>query len=62
MNIYTSYYVPFKDDKNLNKRWDTRIYLFQEQVVNSNLFAIERISLKSNKNNMINKQQINEGK
>ena len=44
--------VPFKDNKSLNKRWDTRNHLFYQQVSNGNLFPKENISSKGNENNM----------
>ena len=40
--------VPFKDNKRLNKRWDTHTHPFYEQVLNGNLIPREHISLESN--------------
>ena len=31
--------VPFKDNKNLNKRWDTRNHPFYQKVLNGNFFT-----------------------
>ena len=30
--------IPFKDNRNLNERWDTRDHPFYETVLNSNLY------------------------
>ena len=46
--------VPFKDNKKLNKRWDTRSHPFYKQVLNCNLYP---------KDNMVSKgNQIHQGK
>ena len=54
--------VLYKDNKNLNERWDTSIRAFYEQFLNGNSFAIEGISLTNNVKNMISEQEINVGK
>ena len=62
MDIYSPYYLLFNDNNNLNERWDTRTHPFYGLVLNGNGFTIEQISLKSNKNIIVNGQKINEGK
>ena len=39
---------PFKDNKNLNERWDTRNHPFYEQVLNGNLYSNGNMVSKGN--------------
>ena len=40
--------VPFKDNKNLNERWDTRNHPFYGQVLNDNLYPKDKMASKGN--------------
>ena len=40
--------VPFKNNKNLNERWDTRNHPFYKQVLNSDLYPKDNTVSKDN--------------
>ena len=41
--------VPFKDNKNLNERWDNRNYPFYKQVLSGDLYPKDNMISKDNK-------------
>ena len=62
MNIYTKNNASSKDNKILNKRWDTRTHQFYEQILNGNLYTRENTTSMSNGKDMGVEKQIIEGK
>ena len=54
--------VPFKDNKDLNKRWDIRNHPFYLQFLNGSLYPKENVSSKGTDINLDFENQIKEGK